>query len=83
MTSRAITNIPQKGDKVYLERRKQENKQPNGIVINVNWFDREVYVAFHSNKKGPLGAGGVEQLNFEDFEGNYSPTFGGIWMLED
>jgi hypothetical protein len=64
---------PRRGEAVWIE----GEKQPNGKIIFVDWFDsepQEVVVRFHETNE-------IKEYSWEDFQGNWTEAFGGTWML--
>jgi hypothetical protein len=48
-------------------------EQPNGVIIYVNYPDREVMVKFFDGKFG--------SYSFDDLEGNWTDALGGTYLL--
>ncbi len=67
---------PRRGDHVWLQSRYDLDKQPNGYVVSINWWDKEVHMKFYD--------GGRESLPLEDFiEGQtWTDKFGGFYFPE-
>ena len=79
MVSRAQTNIPRRGDKVWLGKRFTNGLQPNGRVIQVFYDSHSALVQFMDAEEGGHRR---EDIPWEEFEGNFRPEFGGYWHIE-
>ncbi len=77
MTSRHNTHIPNRGDKVWVEKRQGTERQPNGYVRQIFWSDRQIEVCYYDSKPQDV----LELFDFEEFKYSFSDYFGGIWMI--
>jgi heme-degrading monooxygenase HmoA len=66
-----------KGQAVWLERRVKAGKQPNGVIIYLDWESREAFVKFFDEPPER------ETIEFDELEGNWLDTkTGGHWHVE-
>ena len=78
--SRGRTNVPRRGDKVWLQRRHGEGFQPNGRIVRVDYDCQTVLVSFYDDI---ISGHTVEELDWSDLEGCFRPEFGGYWHVEE
>jgi hypothetical protein len=73
MTSRAKTNRPRVGDKVWCFYRFKDSKQPNGTISLIDWAEQEVLVLYYDDD--------MDNFALHEFEYMFDPSFGGTWCI--
>jgi hypothetical protein len=71
---------PQTGDAVWVESRKGEGKQPNGVILDID-EDEDVCIVQFELTHGAKVAD-TEQINLFDLEDNWTDKYGGMWYVE-
>jgi len=68
-------NSPRLRESVWVPSRREENLNPNGIIIEIDRDNEEITVYFYDKT--------YVVFDSYAFEGMYTSKFGGGWWLED
>lgn len=74
MASRAETNKPRVRDKVWSLYRFLDKKQPNGVIVHIDYEEQTLLVEYYDSDD-------MGDHHIEEFAYMFDPSFGGTWYL--